>query len=803
MKKLFALFILVSLTIVCISQEMNWPREWKQQGNVLTIYQPQIENWDQYKTLDSRMAFTLEPLNQKEVVGVVYLSAITVVDMDNHIVTISKLQIKMVDFPSLDSTKAIQFEKTVKSFLPADTAITMPLEQLVATTKKSETPPTVKVINNPPKIFISIGPAILLQLEGEAKLESTKSDQTSTLEYIINANWPVFYDKSNGKNYLFDDQEWQVSSNLAGPWEFTSDLPQELVDLVQDSAWSVLKPAIPAPFEASKNIPKIFFSESPAEIILFDGQPVYKTITGTSLEYATNTESDILFCINNSTYYYLTSGRWFSSRSLNGPWVFATNDLPADFAKIPTDSPEAFILASVPGTDEAADAVMIAQIPTVQVVNPVEAEKNIEVTYSGEPDFEPIQGTSMEYAVNTSEKVIELNSSSYYLCSNAIWFTSTSPNGPWETATTIPAEIYNIPSSSPVYNVTYVTQTTTSNGDVQSSYTSGYMGAVVVGVTMGAIVASGTGYYHPPYYYYPPHGYPVCYHYPCTYGAYAYHAYPYYGVGHGAAYNPYTGTYARSATAYGPYGSRTVAQAYNPYTGTVARGGSVSTPYGTTSAAHAYNPYTGASANRTTTTNAYGSTGAAHGYNPSTGTSAATRQESGAYGSAGTSTVNREGQSATTAHASNLQGSVGAGATSTGGKVVTGSDQAGRNSAVKTSSGNMYASKDGNVYKNTDGNWSQVNNSSSGLGAQRSTQTPASQHAEQGNGGSLSQGDHNSQMQNMNRENQNRQRGSMQSSQFSGGRSFGGFGGNGSYVGGIRSGGFSGGGFRGGGGFRR
>ena len=39
----------------------------------------------------------------------------------------------------------------------------------------------------------------------------------------------------------------------------------------------------------------------------------------------------------------------------------------------------------------------------------------------------------------------------------------------------------------------------------------------------------------------------------------------------GATYNPYTGTYARGATAYGPYGSASVGQAYNPYTGTYAR----------------------------------------------------------------------------------------------------------------------------------------------------------------------------------------------------------------------------------------
>lgn len=797
MKKLFILFTLISFTFSCFSQDLEWPREWKHEGNVLTVYQPQIENWDNYEKLDFRMAFTLVPFYQKEVVGVVYLHATTTVDMDNHMVAINKINIQKVDFPSLDTSKAAQSEQTVRAFLPADTTISMPLEQLVATTKKSETPSTVEVNNDPPKIFISLGPGILLQLEGEAKLESTKGNQTSTLDYILNANWPVFYDKSNDKNYLFDDQEWQVSTQLSGPWEFTSSLPQELVNLVEDSAWSILKPAIPAPFEASPNMPKIYFSESPAEIVLFNGQPKYETVTGTDLEYASNTESDLFFCVTNSSYYYLTSGRWFSAKSLNGPWVFATNDLPADFAKIPLDSPVAHILSSVPGTDQAADAVMISQIPTVKVVNPAEAEKNVKVTYSGQPKFEPIQETTLEYAVNTSQKVIEVSSSSYYLCDNGIWFTSSTPEGPWITATSIPVEIYSIPSSSPVYNVTYVTQTTTSNGNVQSSYTSGYMGTVVVGVAVGVIIASGTGYYHPPYYYYPPHGYPVCYHYPVTYGAYAYHAYPYYGAGHGAAYNPYTGTYARSATAYGPYGSKTVAQAYNPYTGTAARGGSVSTPYGTASAAHAYNPYTGASAKGASASNAYGSAGRAAGYNPTTGTAGATRQASGVYGSAGATTVSKGGQSATTAHASNSHGSVAAGSTSTGGKAVTTSGKGGSGSAMKASSGNMYASKDGNVYKNTDGSWSQINNSRSGpTSVKSSEQGSGGQHTGQGNT-SRFQGGQSSQMQSMNRESQNRQSGSMQSHQFSSGRSFGGFGGSGSYGGGRGFGG-GGGGFGGG-----
>jgi hypothetical protein len=769
MKKLVTFFLFVSFTFTLLSQGMGWPKVKTVDKNVLSLYQPSVESWTQNEYLDFRMAFTLVPNKEKEIVGVVYLTASTDVDMNTHTVAISNFNIQKVDFPSLDSANAAQADQFVRTFLVPDSTITMPLEQLVATTKKPETTSTVKVNNEPPKIFISVGPGILLQLEGEAKLESTKGDKESTLEYILNANWPVFYDKNSNKNYLYDDLEWQVSTDLSGPWEFTSTLPQELVELVEDSAWSILKPAIPAPIEASKNMPKIFFSEVQAEIILFDGQPKYVSIKGTELEYCINTESDVFFCIDNNSYYYLTSGRWFNSKSLNGPWVFATNDLPADFSKIPADSPAAVVLPSVPGTDQAADAVMIAQIPTTQVVNPQEAEKDVSVVYSGTPKFEPIDQTSLDYAVNTSSKVIEVSSSSYYLCSNGIWFTASSPQGPWITATSIPASIYTIPPSSPVYNVTYVTQTTTSSGNIQSSYTAGYMGALVVGVTVGAIVASGTGYYHPPYYYYPPYGYPVCYHYPCTYGAYAYHAYPYYGGAYHASYNPYTGTYARGATAYGPYGSRSVGQAYNPYTGTAARGASVSTPYGTASAAHAYNPYTGASAS--------------------------TRQGANAYGQAGVTTASDgHGQYAAGAHETTSQGTVGRAETSTGGKAVGYSGQGGSGSVAKSGDGDLYASKDGNVYKNSNGSWQKYDN-----GSWNSTNTPTPHSGDNSGSGNFSkpQGD---QMSSLNSEAQNRQSGNFQSHQFSQGRSFGGFGGSGGFSGG----GFGGGGFRGGaGGFRR
>jgi uncharacterized membrane protein YgcG len=726
MKKNIIITVLILLSCNILSaQDAEWPRQLTNGGSVLTLYQPQVDSWLLYQTLAARMAFSLVPYQGKEVVGVIDMTASTNVNMDDHMVTVSNIAITQTHFPSLDSASADSMGTLVRSFLTAGKTVNISLDQLVACTEKKEAPPTtVKVNNDPPLIFVSYAPAILIQVEGKPKLVSANNQD---VEFVFNTNWPLFFYTKNSTYYLFDDQEWQQASQVSGPWKFTSSIPKELQELSGNPAWSDLKKAVPPLASPSPTLPQVFYCEQPGEIILFEGKPVLENIPGTTLQFAKNTDSDVFFCTADKFYYYLTAGRWFSSQSLDGPWIYATPELPSDFAKIPQGTPASRVLVSVPGTEEAEDAIMIAQIPTTIDV-PKDAASQVNVTYSGNPSFAPIQGTTMEYAVNTADKVIKLTDSQYYLCYQGIWFSSSAPTGPWTVSLLVPQVIYTIPASSPVYNVTFVTQTVTTTGTVQASYTAGYMGVFIVGFTAGAIIASGTGYYHPPYFYYPPVGFPVCY--PCamTYGAYAYHPYPYYaGVAH-ASYNPYTGNYARSATAYGPYGSAHAGESYNPSTGTMARGASVSSPYGTRSAAQAYNPYTGASG--------------------------VTHQGSSPYAQWGSSSVsNGHGESATAGHVTTSQGTTG---------------------GVKTSNGDMYADHNGNVYKNDNGSWSKYDN---GGWNQVNSQKPQ--------GGGANSVDH-SQGQGMSNDMQDRQRGGFQSQQFNGGgrSSFGGFSGGGSFGGG-------------------
>jgi len=725
-----------SMCTIASAQEPGWPRTISNAQGTLTYYQPQVDTWQDFKTLQWRMAFTITPTGGKEIVGAATLEGDTASDVSNHMVVISNIHITNTYFPSSDPAATATMDQLLRQFVPSNTTVS--LDRIVASTPKPSAPRGVPLNNSPPMIFISYKPAILLAVQGQPVFEPIHDTK---LEYVVNTDWRLFRDKESSSYFLLIDKQWLTSSNLQGTWSSATNLPKDMQKMLQEPAWQDLKSVIPPPQpQPNAVIPAVFYSTSPADIVLFDGQPTYSAISGTQLVYANNSNSYIFVYSPTKTIYYLTAGRWFSASGLQGPWTYATESLPPDFAKIPAASPPGIVLASVPGTEEAKDAVLIAEVPTTVTVNPSVAAE-AKVTYEGAPNFAPIQGTSLSYATNTAQRVIQVEST-YYLCLNGIWFSSTNPQGPWQTAQSVPQAIYTIPPSSPVYNVTYVTQTTTPTGNVQASYTAGYFGAFVMGAATGAIIASGTGYYYPPVYGAGYYGYPTYHPYPCTYGAAPY-------------YNATTGAYGAYQSAYGPYGSAARSASYNPYTGTYARSGEVSTPYGHAAAGQAYNPYTGA----------YGET----------------RQGSNAYGSWGSSAVSTPYGSAYSQHESGARGSEGSVQTSASGKAGATSTAYGNTLAGKTAGGDMYADRNGNVYKNTgsgwqsynNGSWNSVNSEAQQRAQSYEQQRPAGQEGGQGRWG----GGSGFSSEDMNREFQDRQRGEMQSQRFSGwggGRSFGG-----------------------------
>jgi hypothetical protein len=625
-----------------VPTDPGWPREIERDGIRFVYYQPQVDEWKNFQDLRARIAFTLTGKDGKPAVGIEELRGRTVANVENRTVLIDNIEITAVRFPSLSDLDAAAMEKLLRSTFPGK-PITVSLDRLIASVQISqENAKTVPVKTDPPKILVSTTPAILLTVQGDPVLAPIKS---LNLKFVLNANWDLFYDPEASRYYLLADKLWLTNKSLDGVWSATKSLPPDFRKFPSDGGWDHVKKALPP--SGSSKAPKVFFTAEPAELIVFAGEPVYKKIEGTELQYATNTDDWVFTDSADGQIYYLVTGRWFRAPNLDGPWIYAGDDLPDDFRHIPTTSGAAEVLASVPGTSESEDAILLAQVPTTAVVKRAEAESKVKVTYYGVPQFLPIEGTSLRYATNASADVIQVDEK-YYLCANGVWFVATSPTGPWKICTSVPKAIYTIPPSSPVYHVTYVKVEGSNEQEVTCSYSAGYYGAYVAGVAKGATLVWGTGYYYPPYVY--SAAVPIYRPYYATYGV-------------AAAYYPYNGVYAVGGYSYGPYASAGSAAWYNPSTGGYGRAYTQQSPYG----------------GRTS----------AWGYNPSTDTAWNTQQGHGYYAQWGTSTVTRGDQTIQTGHVATNYGST----------------------VVAQGQNNLYAGHDGNAYKRDDnGDWSKWDN---------------------------------------------------------------------------------------------
>ena len=669
----------------------GWPRVFTKDKMQLTVYQPQVDYWNGYTNLHFRCAIALKGVSKQEKFGVAEVDALTVTDHSARIVAIVPLK-REFRFANVPEPELTKLREAAEQLRPMGQVTTLSLDRVIAYLNPATQPVQrpVEVNLAPPKIFSSTTPAILVIFMGEPQFKPVETNRTDLL-FALNTNWDVLYDTASRQYYLLNGEGWLTTSDvLKGPWVPTSALPVSIYLLPNSENWAEARSRLPG--NPAKVAPTVFVTTEPAEMILTDGPPSYMPVRGTRLLRVNNTDSVLFLDSGDGKLYFLVAGRWFRGVSLNGPWSAASQDLPPDFARIPDNDPAAFVKASVPGTREAQDAVLLASIPsttTVQIASVTET-----VTYDGAPQFVAIPSTTVHYAVNTPNQVF-LVSGGYYWCYGGAWLRGPGANGPWTYCTSVPAAIYTIPPSNPNYNVTYVVVQSSTPTTVIYSQTSGYSGQYVaatgvlmfgMGMVVGAAIANNHNHY-----YYPP---PCHYSYGC--GAVYHHGYggyyasahvsygPYGGAGRTASYNPATGTYARSSYAYGPYGSASRGAAYNPYTGTSAAGRTVSTPYGTAKQGAAYNPYTGARAAGGSVSTAYGSASRGAAYNPTTGNAAVGGSRSSAYGSA-SAVRTSEGSGAASWNTANSQGKV-----------------------ARSSSGDIYASNGDTVYKkDSNGSWSQ------------------------------------------------------------------------------------------------
>ena len=669
----------------------TWPHTVTGENGTATIYQPQVIAWPEHRTLTARIAIGVTPNGAKApLFGVVEVAFDTQTELAERTVVLTQPRLVSAKFPSADATQGAQFEARIRAALAAMGVKRVPLASIVMSLREQAAkPPEVALDNTPPRIFVSTRPASLVVFDGEPVKTPIAG---TTLSSVVNTNWDVFYDSQRNTWYLLNSGAWLAAPDARGPWMPAGALPPSFAALPADANFAEVKRQIPGRPLSAAAAPTVFVATTPAAIIAINGPPQFVAIPRTTLQYVANTDAALFRDTTDGRVYYLVSGRWFAAPGLDGPWTFATASLPPDFARIPANGPRGFVLVSVPGTPQAQEALIEAQIPQQGTLRRDAAK--LDVVYAGAPSFAPIPGTPMSYAVNTSFNVIQ-TSDGYFSCYQGAWFAAPAPVGPWTLAASVPQVIYTIPPASPMYPCTYVRVYAATPEAVTYGYTSGYAMSYV----SAGVVVYGTGYYYPPYIY--PAPIPIYYPYPYSYAGARY-------------YNPTTGAWAQGGAIYGPYGG--VAKggtAYNPTTGAWAQGGAIYGPNGGAGAFSAYNPSTGSYAHGSAAWGPDGGAANANWYNANTGRTGSTQQNSNAYGRWGSTTVSGPNQTVHTQSQSNAQGSAGSFSSSSGAKGA-GVSGAGGNSAgaVKTASGDVYAGADGNVYKKTDDGWQKYDNGS-------------------------------------------------------------------------------------------
>jgi hypothetical protein len=506
----------IALSAICLlmirwlanAKDTEWPASFDTPGGKITIYQPQPESLKGDRLVARAAVSFTQKGTTDPVFGAIWINARLLTDREKRTYTIQEFSVTQAKFPASTPEQESQFTKLVENAANA-VVLKGSLDRLLSSLDQAEKEhkSAENLKNDPPKILFSNVPAILVPIDGKPVLRPIEN---SSISRVINTPCAILYDPSDKKYYLTDGKTWSSAQEIMGPWQSEAKPPKEVVDVAP-------KDTSTAPEGTkSKSGARIIVATEPTELIVTDGKPEFASVTGTNLLYMSNTESNVIMEIDSQSYYVLISGRWFRSKSMDGPWEYVKADaLPVDFVKIPPKSDVGEVRTFVAGTEEAQDAILDASIPQTTAVK--RNDESLTVSYDGEPKFEPIQGTSMHYAANSAYSVL-LISGRYYCCNEAVWYEAPGPKGPWAVCVKVPDEVYTQPPSSPAYNTKYVYVYEETPTVVYMGYLPGYTGCYVYGPT----IVYGTGYPYDPWYgkYYYPR--------PVTYGVHV-------------SYNPWTG----------------------------------------------------------------------------------------------------------------------------------------------------------------------------------------------------------------------------------------------------------------------
>jgi hypothetical protein len=196
--------------------------------------------------------------------------------------------------------------------------------------------------------------------------------------------------------------------------------------------------------------PEIHYRNSPAVLVMIDGDPILQPLEDGDLMAVVNTSFAILYDLSQ-TRYYLFAGEdlWYWARDIEGPWTFTTA-VPSNISGV-----------IPPPGDEAREAMSMA--PETTPAEPGEPPEIVVVTVPseliatvGDAEFTPISGTELMFVGNTDSDVFfHSPTRRFYVLLSGRWFVADQLEGPWTWVPSpeLPETFQNIPSDSEIGSI--------------------------------------------------------------------------------------------------------------------------------------------------------------------------------------------------------------------------------------------------------------------------------------------------------------------------------------------------------------
>lgn len=194
-----------------------------------------------------------------------------------------------------------------------------------------------------PAVITATTPTELVVSDGKPEWGSLTGGK---LLYVVNTETPWLREIASGDMYLLLSGRWFKSKSEKGTWAFVrgDKLPKSFKDIPPESPIGGLRSSVAGTDEANQAVLDAQIPQTAAIkrneatlTVKYDGEPKFVHIKDTDVEYAVNTNAQVLKI--SDKFYAVDNGVWFVAETAKGKWIVADSIPTSAIAQIPPSSP--------------------------------------------------------------------------------------------------------------------------------------------------------------------------------------------------------------------------------------------------------------------------------------------------------------------------------------------------------------------------------------------------------------------------------------------------------------------------------